>query len=499
MVSAFSDDPLLAQTFLTEFVATEETLLRMFEGNPRPPAYIPALEQIDDEDIAAFSVASEGGLPMPAIPEMSGVWSAWGDAVTLIFQGSSEGAEAFQNAAAQIREGIGAPEPTPVPEGADMDSGSEAEISLLIWADEVRAPIMEELAADFEAEYGIGLDVQQLAFGDVRDQFKVAAPAGEGPDIIIGAHDWLGELVVNGLVEPMDLAGKDADFVDPALQAFSYEGQLYGMPYLTENVAFFYNPELVPEAPTTWDEVIEIAQSLEEAGTVEQGYVLHQGDAYHFFPIQTSFGGYVFGQNADGSYNADDVGIDTEGSVAAAEWLEARIAEGTLVADMEWDAMHSMFENGESAMFITGPWALERIRESGVSYAIAPIPAGTEEGRPFLGVQGFMVSAFSEDPLLAQTFLTEFVATEETMQKMFEADPRGPAFIPVLETVEDEDIVAFAEAGANALPMPAIPEMSSVWSAWGDAITLIFQGSDSGDTAFQNAAEQIRTAIQEGQ
>ena len=34
---------------------------------------------------------------------------------------------------------------------------------------------------------------------------RVAGPAGEGPDIIIGAHDWLGELVTNGLLAPIDL------------------------------------------------------------------------------------------------------------------------------------------------------------------------------------------------------------------------------------------------------------------------------------------------------
>jgi maltose-binding protein MalE len=46
--------------------------------------------------------------------------------------------------------------------------------------------------------------------------------------------------------------------------------------------------------------------------------------------------------------------------------------------------------------------------------------------------------------------------------------------------------------------MPAIPEMSAVWSAWGDAITLIFQQGDDPQSAFENAAEQIRTAIEGG-
>lgn len=368
---------------------------------------------------------------------------------------------------------------------------------LTVWADETRAPIIEEIGKAFTEQYGVEIVVQQMGFGDVRDQLMIAGPAGEGPDILIGAHDWLGQLVINGLLAPLDFGDKEDLFLDAAIQAFTYEGQLYGMPYATENVAFFRNPELVPDAPKTWDEVVEVAAELEAAGTVEQGYVLQPGDPYHFFPIMTAFGGYVFGQNPDGTYNPDDVGIDSEGSIAAAEWLDMMVKEGHLSADVDWEAMHVMFESGEAAMFITGPWSLTRLRESGIPYAISPIPDATSDGRPFLGVQGFMVNAFSENTLLAQTFLAEFVAAEDTMQALYEADPRPPAFLPLREKIEDPDMTAFGEAGENGLPMPAIPEMSAVWTAWGDAVTLIFQQQIPPDEAFTNAAQQIRAAIAE--
>src|SRR5690606_30676198 len=99
-----------------------------------------------------------------------------------------------------------------------------------------------------------------------------------------------------------------------------------------------------------------------------------------------------------------------------------------------------------AAMMITGPWALPRIRESGVPYVVTAIPSGTQESQPLLGVQGVMVSAFSDNQVLAQAFLTEFVATEEVMQAIYEADPRPSAFLPVFEAIEDEDIAGFAAA-----------------------------------------------------
>jgi arabinogalactan oligomer / maltooligosaccharide transport system substrate-binding protein len=385
-----------------------------------------------------------------------------------------------------------APADTPVPTPAPVAT-PVADISLRIWADDTRAPVLEQVGADFEAEYGVRVIVEILAFGDIRDQLRIAGPAGEGPDIIIGAHDWLGELVESGLLMPLDLAGRENQFLEPAIQAFTYDGELYGLPYAIENVALFRNPDLVPEAPETWDEVVEIAEELADEGLY--GFLMQQGDPYHFFPIQTAFGGYVFGQNPDGTYDASDVGIDSPGSIAAAEWLGMMVEEGYMLADVGWDDMHTLFEEGRVGMIITGPWALPRIEESGVPYAISRIPGQTEPARPFLGAQGFMISAFSEEPLLAEIFLTEFVATEETMQRIYDADPRPNAFIPVYEGIEEEDLIGFGEAGEDALPMPAIPEMSAVWSAWGDAITLIFQQGDDPESAFRNAAEQIRTAI----
>jgi maltose-binding protein MalE/ABC-type branched-subunit amino acid transport system substrate-binding protein len=371
--------------------------------------------------------------------------------------------------------------------------------TLRIWADDTRAPVLEEVGKAFTEQYGVTIIVEEYGFGDIRDNLKIAGPAGEGPDIIIGAHDWLGELVINGLVAPMDLGDKADLFLAAAINGFTYNGELYGMPYATENVAFVRNPELVPDAPATWDEVAEIAAQLEADGTVEQGYIRQEGDPYHFFPIQTAFGGYVFGVNADGTYNAEDVGIDNAGSIAALQWMEMMVQEGHLSPGVDYDIMHAQFEAGAAAMMISGPWALPRIQESGIPYAVSVIPGQTQDAQPFLGVQGFMINAFSEDPLLAQVFLTEFIATEETMQKLFDADPRPAAFLAVREAIDDPDILAFAEAGANGLPMPAIPEMSAVWAAWGDAVTLVTQGTVTAEEAFTTAAEQIRTLIAEGQ
>jgi len=370
-------------------------------------------------------------------------------------------------------------------------------VALTIWADEQRAPILEDLGAKFAEQTGVKLVVVQKAIGDIRADFITAAPTGSGPDIILGAHDWIGELNASGLLAPVELGPNAAGFAPNAVQAFTFtDGKVYGMPQATENIAFIYNTDLVPTAPATFDEVKTLSADIKAAGT-KYGFLRQVGDPYHYYPIQTAFGGYIFGQNADGSYNAEDLGLNSEGSVAALTWLDGMYADGLLDrnANITGDLMLSAFQNGDAAMIISGPWALEGIRTAGVPYAVANIPTGTQPGAPFMGVQGFMVNAFSKNQLLAQTFLQSFVATDETMQAFFDRDPRISAWTAVADKIEDPDLKAFAEAGKVAQPMPNIPAMNSVWGGQGDAITLVETGKLTPQEGADQAQSQVSTAI----
>jgi arabinogalactan oligomer/maltooligosaccharide transport system substrate-binding protein len=377
------------------------------------------------------------------------------------------------------------------------EAAADTGVSLTIWADEQRAPILETLGDAFSQQTGVSLVVVQKAIGDIRSDFITAAPTGSGPDIILGAHDWIGELNASGLLAPVELGPNAASFAPNAVQAFTFtDGKIYGMPQATENIALIYNTDLVPTPPTTFDEVKTMSADIQAAGT-KYGFLRQVGDPYHFYPIQTAFGGYIFGQNADGSYNADDLGLNSEGSVAALEWINSMYEDGLLDrnANITGDLMLSAFQNGDAAMVISGPWAINGIKAAGVPYAVTNIPAGTQPGAPFMGVQGFMVNAFSTNQLLAQTFLQTFVATDATMQAFFDRDPRISAWVPVADKIEDADLKAFSEAGKVAQPMPNIPAMNSVWGGQGDAITLVETGGLTPQEGADQAQSQVSTAI----
>jgi len=386
-----------------------------------------------------------------------------------------------------------APTATPKPLGSQ-------EGTITIWADRVRTPILEKIGKDFTAKYNVPLRVQELDFGSIRDQLKIAGPAGEGPDIVIGAHDWLGELVSNGLLSEMDLGDKAKTFDPVALKAFTYNGKLYGLPYVVEAVALYYNKDLVPTPPKTWAELKTIAKKLQDDKKAEQGYVLQEADAYHSFPILSGFGGYIFGHDANGALNPKDIGIDSPGGLKAAEELDSMVKAGLLRSGVTYQTMSDLFTSGKAGMVITGPWALADFRKAKVNYGVAPIPTMVEgtTPKPFVGVQGFMVNKFSKNELLAKTFLTEYIATDESMKALYEADPRGPAWLPLQKDIKDPDIAAFSASAANGEPMPAIPEMNAVWDAWNKALTLIFQQKAAPDQAFKDAGTAIRDKITSG-
>ncbi|MFA9432090.1 extracellular solute-binding protein [Egicoccus sp. AB-alg2] len=387
-------------------------------------------------------------------------------------------------------------------EPAEGDEGEEiarADADLVIWADDTRAPILEPLAEEFGQAEGISVAVQEVPFDQIRDLVSVQGPAGQGPDVFIGAHDWLGELAENGVVEPLDLGGAEGEYLDVAVQAFNYDGTNYGLPYSIENIALVRNTELAPEPAETLEDMVEVGLAAVEAGDADLPVAWQQdpGDPFHNYWVVTGAGGYVFGQDDAGSYDADDVGIDSEGGLRAAEIFGELADQGVVNSDVTYDVMIDTFGSGRAPFAITGPWALGDFGD--VDFEVEPLPQvdGNDPG-PFVGVQGVMVSAFAENSLAATTFVLDYLGQEEVQLELYEAGGRPPALVSAFESVQDDPVIAgFGAAGETGRPMPAIPEMGAVWEAWTAAYQNIFSGNDP-EAAFQEAADQIRTAIDAG-
>ncbi|MFO7815282.1 MAG: maltose ABC transporter substrate-binding protein [Halanaerobiales bacterium] len=370
---------------------------------------------------------------------------------------------------------------------------------LLIWADENRIKVLESVKDQFEDEYGIPVEIQEKAFGDIRDNMAVEAPSGEGPDIIVGAHDWLGTLVSNGLIAPIELGDKKDDFYPVAVEAFSWAEDTYAVPYAIEAIGLIYNKDIIPDPPKNFSAFEAIVKNVTDEEEEMYGFIMPQPDPYHTFPFMSAAGGYVFGKE-EGTLNPNDVGLNNEGAVIGLKKLD-NLYEIEAVPFVDYQTMTSLFTNGQVGMMITGPWALPALQEAGIDYGFTQLPhIEGQPPKPFVGVQGFMISEFSKNKILAQAFLNEFIVNKETMLDLYEAGSRPPVYIPAAdEAADNPDVAGVLESAADGIPMPSIPEMGSVWEAWSDALELILTQKQDVQPALDNAVEQINSAIESNQ
>ncbi|KGJ72316.1 ABC transporter substrate-binding protein [Cryobacterium roopkundense] len=380
------------------------------------------------------------------------------------------------------------------------DSGvpaDETASALTVWVDADRAAVLKDAAAEFTKESGVKVNLVQKDFAEIQEQFIAQVPTGKGPDITIAAHDWLGNFVSNGVVQPVELGDSAADYQQVAVTAMSYEGQAYGVPYAVENIALLRNTALAPTAPATYDDMIAAGTA---AGT-EFPFLVQVGpesDPFHLYPFQTSFGAPVFGTNADGSYNADDLAIGNAGGEAYAAWLAQEGAAGHLSVNVTGDIAKEKFNAGASPFFVTGPWNVPDAEAAGIDLAIDPIPsAGGEAAQPFVGVQGFMVSAKTTNALAANEFLVNYIGSEKVQTALYEVGGRAPALTSAFEAASADPITAgFGAVAASAVPMPNIPQMGKVWQFWGVTEAAIITGGGDPTTLWQTMTADIQAAIQ---
>ncbi|MBT2496992.1 maltose ABC transporter substrate-binding protein [Microbacterium sp. ISL-59] len=370
----------------------------------------------------------------------------------------------------------------------DDTSDSKGSGKLVVWVDAERVDALQTAADSYEDKTGVKVELVGKSVDDMKDDFIQQVPTGKGPDVVMGAHDWLGELSTNGVVAPIELGDSSEDYLPVALQAATYEGTVYMLPYAVENIAVLRNADLVPAAATSFDDMVSKGTFV-----VEQGA---EGNPYHLYPFQTAFGAPVFGTDDSGSYDPTDLQLGSEGGFAFADWLGAQGAAGVLNTDVDGEIAKQQFLDGTAAFWLTGPWNVGAATDAGINVAIDPIPSPTgETASPFAGVKGFFVSSESKNKVAANDFLVNYIGTEDVQLELFKAGNVLPALTAAADTAASDPIIAgFQAVGEDAVPMPAIPAMGAVWEFWGVAEAAIINGADP-KTTWQKLVDDVTAAI----
>jgi arabinogalactan oligomer/maltooligosaccharide transport system substrate-binding protein len=374
---------------------------------------------------------------------------------------------------------------------------------LVIWADDKRTAALKPLASKFGQELGVTIDIQAVS-EDLHPKFVAASQAGNPPDILIGAHDWIGNLVQNGTIDPIQLTdAQRGSFAEIAVKGVTFNGQMYGVPYAVENLALFRNTELAPTAPKTMEELVATGKQLKASGKTSEILSMpigQTGDAYHMYPLYTSGGGYLFGTKSNGDYDPKDVGVGNPASIQAFEKIAklGEKGEGALKRSIGHENALSLFTSKKVPFMITGPWSIADIKKAGLKYEIEPIPgfAGGKAAQPFVGVQAFYVASKGKNKAIAQEFVANYVTKPELAKALYEAEPRPPALTAAFDEVKaaDTDVAKIMDAGKGGAIMPAIPEMANVWDPFGKASAAIVGGAAVPSTVTA-AGNSIRSKI----
>lgn len=351
----------------------------------------------------------------------------------------------------------------------------------------------------FKEKYGVEVVYEQVGHTDSLKKLTTDGPAGVGADVFAAPHDKLGELVATGLARPNDITAERVqnDFMKAAADGVTIDGTVYGFPTGIETYALFYNKDIIPNPPATFQEVIDFAKSYNKPAENKYAIMWDIGNAYFSHCFLAGSGGYIFGK---GGTDKTDIGLNSAGAVEGAKFMVSLKEILPLnSADSSSQILDGLFAEGKAAMVIYGPWAVKGYMDANVNFGIAPLPKLPNGKNPasFSGIRSLFISAYTKYPDAAKLF-AEFATTDEMLLKRFEITKQ----IPPVKSLMDNDLIKndatvapFLEQAQYAVPMPSIPEMGVVWDPYGAALGLMWNEGTDPQEALDQAVETIKGAI----
>ena len=373
----------------------------------------------------------------------------------------------------------------------------EKDAKLVLWTGDKKYG--EAIAKAFEEKYGVSVSVAQEGMGTV-DKIALCGPSGEGADVFVTGHDNFQKGISTGVfmeLEDAVVENVKSKVAESGIKTVMSDGKMYGVPMAIEVNCLFYNKDLVKTPATTLEEIIEGAKTVNDPANNKFNFLCTIGDAYYEYPFLASQGFELFGPNGD---DADNPGFDTDEYERGLE-LIASLHDIMPISSTDLNNKSSLkanFIEGNVNYFITGPWDLKQIDESGMNYGITTLP--TYQGKqlkPFAGVHCAFVSTFTKYPI-ASELLANFLISDEGANILYK-ESNGITTISNVENVEglsdDANLPAFVKQFEYSVPMPSIPRISYYWSIAQDIDRAVFDGQLSPKDARKKASENWKALL----
>lgn len=352
-------------------------------------------------------------------------------------------------------------------------------VTIKVWESDDSARAYIEWAAKeyMKTHKGVNVVYEHVESTDARAKIELDGPAGAGADVFVAPHDHISALVNGGHVLPNNNPAYYDSFIPASETASIFKGTHYGYPLGIETYALFYNKDLIPNPPKTWDEVIAFAKKYNDPSKQKYALVWPVADSYYDYMFTGSFGKRLFGPNGDDRHQHNINSAEAANGMKYFQDLRKQILD-VPSTDMTGDFCNSSFTQGNAAMIITGPWMIENFSKLGLNFGITTLPAFPGKSEPansFSGVRLAFVSAYSEHPTEAEDF-AKFLTTRENLLKRFELTKQIPPRKDI--TTNDKLSNGILEQTKYAVPMPTIPQMTAYWNSMGSAYAGIWDGDD---------------------
>ncbi|MBX2824980.1 MAG: sugar ABC transporter substrate-binding protein [Gammaproteobacteria bacterium] len=371
---------------------------------------------------------------------------------------------------------------------------------------------------EFTELTGIETEWTFIPFGSLQEKITAEGVAANGTYDVVNYLDSWGPPNAHWL-EPIDaMLAEDGISMDRYPAAFAksaqFEGKTLGFPLRAHAQLMFYRKDLIPEPPTSWEDVIRIGKELKESGSDVEPLALYfnnDGNRQNLF-IWLNFlwaaGADVFDENGVPAWNSE------AGLKATEDYIALHTTHGVTnpasLSFVEQDARQS-FMQGKSAMIPVWWWAYSSMINPKSSVLTADqvgftgMPAYEGETVTYAISMPFSISSYSENKGAAWEFLKWLSNPEMDKANATEREVAGKPIVNNVVThissLQDPEVNA-ANANiqqaawqslANSDIMPQIPE----WPEVGDLLSnAIAEAAGGGDTrALMNAAAEQATKV----
>ena len=276
-----------------------------------------------------------------------------------------------------------------------------------------------------------------------------------GADMVVIQGSELYTYMADGMIQEVSSIYENAgvsldDYVDAAQDIVSLDDGIYAFPLDIHPLTMFYNKELVPEAPETYEDLVEINTKLQaENKDVYAMTVPGAGLSEWYYMMLAAQNGVEFEE--DGACNfATDEFADT-----LMKWHDVIFTDKISPANMGLDAEFTSFAKTadditvQAAVALTGPWYYNAALEVyGDNLGIAPVPLIGKEQTTYAGSHNIAVSSTvtDEEKLAGMAEFFKYLYTPENLVNWADAG-QTPVHKATLELIE---------ADPEKHPLPAV-------------------------------------------